>query len=246
MIVIGIKTIRIADKLLNGVIAFVCLVVLLYSILGLWDSYSVYKSAGNSDIIFSYKPKGKNDTQSLKGLQEINPDVCGWLTIKDTSIDYPLVQGKTNMEYINKDVEGNFSLSGSIFLDYRNNTNFDDSYSIVYGHHMEGGRMFGNLASFLKEDYFNQHQIGTLYQMDSSKTIQIFAVVESDAFDSILFHPIKEDRFSKETLLKRIDEKAIHRRTIPINDGDDIIGLSTCYNTNTNGRILVFGKLVEN
>lgn len=45
----------------------------------------------------------------------INKDVAGWITIDDTHIDYPVVQGKDDMEYINKDVYGEFSLSGSIF-----------------------------------------------------------------------------------------------------------------------------------
>ena len=67
---------------------------------------------------------------------KLNKDVVGWITIFDTHISYPVVQGKDNQEYLNKDVFGKFSFSGSIFLDYRNACDFTDSYSIIYGHHM--------------------------------------------------------------------------------------------------------------
>ena len=70
-------------------------------------------------------------------MQALNPDVCGWLTIDGTHIDYPLVQGATNMDYINRDVYGEFSLSGAVFLDSRSKADFSDGYSIVYAHHME-------------------------------------------------------------------------------------------------------------
>src|SRR3712207_1882877 len=122
---IGTKALKIANKVLNAVIALVIFIVLTYSLLGLWDIYMIYKGASNSDIITTYKPTGKNDDISFAELQKINSDVCGWITISDTNIDYPIVQGKTNMEYINKAVDGSFSLSGSIFLDYRNKRDFN-------------------------------------------------------------------------------------------------------------------------
>lgn len=85
---------------------------------------------------------------------KLNKDVVGWITIFDTHISYPVVQGKDNQEYLNKDVFGKFSFSGSIFLDYRNACDFTDSYSIIYGHHMEYGAMFGDVVEFKNDDYF--------------------------------------------------------------------------------------------
>ena len=56
-----------------------------------------------------------DESPSLQELQKINPDVCAWLTVDGTKIDYPVVQGETNLEYINQDIYGEFALSGSIF-----------------------------------------------------------------------------------------------------------------------------------
>ena len=85
---------------------------------------------------------------SFEELQKINPEVFGWLNIPDTHIDYPLVQAEGNSKYVNTDVKGNFSLSGSIFLDCRNHKDFSDCNHIIYGHHMQKDAMFGELERF--------------------------------------------------------------------------------------------------
>ncbi|WP_153052845.1 class B sortase, partial [Streptococcus suis] len=131
--------------------------------------------------------------------------VIGWLEVKGTNIDYPLVQGKTNLDYINKSVEGEYSLSGSVFLDHRNQSSFNDVYSIIYAHHMAGDVMFGELPKFCNADYFKDHKTATLFLPDgSSKTISFFACVKTDAFDEMMFNPtgIDEQRF--ENLLAHI------------------------------------------
>ena len=71
-------------------------------------------------------------------------------------------RGKENYEYLNKDPYGEFSLSGSIFLDARNDPDFKDDYSLIYGHHMEKGAMFGALDDFQDRAYFDQRRSGTV------------------------------------------------------------------------------------
>ena len=89
--------------------------------------------------------------------------MCAWLTVDGTKIDYPVVQGETNLEYINQDIYGEFALSGSIFLDSRNDRKFIDSYSLLYGHHMDNGAMFGDVMNYKEKEYFESHKTGTLY-----------------------------------------------------------------------------------
>ena len=67
------------------------------------------------------------------------------------------------MEYVNKDVQGEFAFSGAIFLDSQNKRDFSDSYNLLYGHHMEGGAMFGDVVEFRDKSYFDSHETGTLY-----------------------------------------------------------------------------------
>ncbi len=70
-----------------------------------------------------------------------------------THIDYPITQTDNNEKYVNTGADGEFSLAGSIFLDYQNSQAFTDFNSILYGHHMEKGAMFGDLENFQDEAF---------------------------------------------------------------------------------------------
>ena len=118
-----------------------------YSAYALWDNSQVYAAADNVQAeLLQFKPKaGADNGASFEELLGINPDVCAWVTLDNTAIDYPVVQGEDNFTYVNTDVYGDFSLAGSIFLDVNCDKNFTDPYSLLYGHHMEESKMFGDL-----------------------------------------------------------------------------------------------------
>lgn len=174
---------------------------------------------------------------------KLNKDVVGWIKIFDTHISYPVVQGKDNQEYLNKDVFGEFSFSGSIFLDYRNACDFTDGYSIIYGHHMEYGAMFGDVVEFKNDDYFQEHKTGALFLLDDTYKITLFACVETQEFDNKIYNPIVQGKDNLDTLLKYIKDEAVQYRDISLNHDDKIIGLSTCAEAGTNERVVLFGRL---
>lgn len=134
------KLARGADKVLSLIAVLMILLLLCYGGYSLWDTAMLYKGAFNSSDLLQYKPSA-DDPESLtfEELLKLNPDVCAWITVDDTHIDYPVVQGEDNMEYVNKDVQGEFAFSGAIFLDSQNKRDFSDSFNLLYGHHMEGG-----------------------------------------------------------------------------------------------------------
>jgi sortase B len=164
--------------------------------------------------------------------------------VDGTGIDYPVVQGENNLEYINKDIYGEFSLSGSVFLDYRNAPDFSDFYSLLYAHHMEGNVMFGELPNFQEAAYFQAHPQGILYTPEQTFEITWFACIATDAYDTNVFCPVNYvTEESRENLLDYLSQKAVQYRELDLSDGDQILGLSTCSDTSTNGRVLLFGKL---
>ena len=121
------KVIKAGNKILEILAALFIILMLLYGAYSLWDTCQINRRAFISGELMKYKPAGKTDeSPSLQELQKINPDVCAWLTVDGTKIDYPVVQGETNLEYINQDIYGEFALSGSIFLDSRNDRKFID------------------------------------------------------------------------------------------------------------------------
>ena len=85
------------------------------------------------------------------------------------------MQGETNLEYLNLDVCGNFALAGSIFLDTRNERDFSDPHSILYGHHMENSAMFGDLDLYKDEECCLTHAALRLYTPEVDCGAAIFA-----------------------------------------------------------------------
>ena len=175
-------------------------------------------------------------------LQARNPDVCGWLTIDGTNIDYPFVQGATNMDYINRDVTGAFSLSGSVFLDSRCAAGLTDPYTLMYGHHMENGAMFGDVAAFAQADFFAAHTTGSVSLPDAAYTVELFACLCTDAYDSAVYDPARYQT-GVQPLLDYLAANAVQQRPCSADAQAGILALSTCAGAETNGRVVVFGWL---
>ncbi|MBT9697189.1 class B sortase [Eubacterium ventriosum] len=241
---IAVKCARVGNKILSFIAMVLVLIMLLYGGYSLWNTIMIYRGAFSSNDLLKYQPTGDGPNSITLGeLMKLNKDVVGWIKIFDTHISYPVVQGKDNQEYLNKDVFGEFSFSGSIFLDYRNACDFTDSYSIIYGHHMEYGAMFGDVVEFKNDDYFQEHKTGALFLLDDTYKITLFACVETQEFNNKIYNPIVQGKDNLDTLLKYIKDEAVQYRDISLNHDDKIIGLSTCAEAGTNERVVLFGRL---
>lgn len=234
------------DRALTAVTSVVLALALLYSGYALWDTWRIYEGASVDESLLKYKPSpnaaGGNNFAELLA---INPDVCAWLTVDGTHIDYPVVQGDDNTTYVNTDVYGEFSLSGSIFLDARNERDFSDAYSLIYGHHMEGNVMFGELARFAEAEYFEEHPLGELMLPDKTYRIEFFACMQADAYDEQVFGPGELTEGEVTALLERARSESLQYRDIGVSGNDRVLALSTCSDAATNARTIVLGRLVE-
>ena len=184
-----------------------------------------------------YKPAA-GDTEMLR---ELSDDAVAWLTVDGTRIDYPVMQGKTNDDYLNKDPYGEFSLSGSIFLDSRNEKMFSDPYSLVYGHHMEYGAMFGSLDEYAGKEFFDAHKTGSLIVAnDTEYQITFFAACKAQATEKIIFDPPESDNPSR---LEYLSKNALIYYPQEVDASSKLIALSTCQSAESNERMIVFGTL---
>lgn len=237
------KGIRIIDDLVNWLIVLCFVPLLLYGFYALWDTAQVNHRA-DSTIYETYRPT-KDDSLSFNQLRELNPEVFGWLCVYGTNINYPLVQGDDNSKYVNTDVEGNFALSGSIFLDYNNAKNFTDINTVIYGHHMDKEVMFGEIEFFSQPEYFDQHHYGSVYYENEWHGIEFFAFLHVDAYDPVIYDiGLKgdEDRRKYQAYVK---EYAMNYRDISLQAEDYYVALSTCTSSSTNGRHVLVGRLTE-
>ena len=228
------KTVKAIDKITDGMIVVVCILLMLFGGYAMYDNQYVYASANNRSMLL-YKPNGEPTEAWDPG--ELVDDVIGWLTIDDTTIDYPVVQGEDNQEYLNKDPYGNFSLSGSIFLDTRCAGDFSDPYSLLYGHHMAKQLMFGSLDQYLDEAFFRSHRTGTLTTENVVYRVTVFAVLPTDATDGIVF-------MDEEDFAERLDEH-IRQNALYFDEprSEQILCMSTCTDGGSLGRLAVFAAL---
>lgn len=230
------KTIKIIDKGVDRVVIIISLIFFLICFYAMFDAVKVYYGASDSSVL-KFKPQGKEDAAVMR---EISDDVVAWLTVDGTSVDYPVMQGENNSEYINKDPYGDYSLSGSIFLDSRCDSSFHGEYSLLYGHHMEYGAMFGALDEFIEPGYFQSHKTGKLITTQGEEyTITFFSAMKAQATDKIIFDPTNTTVTMLLTYLK--SNAKIYEQ--PAEQQPKIIALSTCQSAETIERMLVFGVL---
>ena len=227
------RCIRVANKTIDRGVDIVVILILLIGLYFLADIVWVYMHS-RADVTMPYKPTDGN----MSVLKDLSEDCVGWITLDNTSIDYPIMQGEDNLEYLNKDSFGDYSLSGSIFLDSRNSSDFSDEYSIVYGHHMSGGYMFGALDDFEESRYFEEHETGTLYTERGNFPVQVICFLYTDASNALVFEP-ETDVAGLRLFMK---EKAEQFRAA---DDGRIVALTTCKSPTSTRRACLFLHVVE-
>ena len=241
------KTVRAIDKGVDTLLLACAVLVVIVAAFHYWDTNRIF-SEGDAATYAEFKPT-IDDTKSFEELQEINPDVIAWVTVYGTKIDHPVVQGKNNVEYLNKDVFGRTSLGGAIFLDSQNNPDFEDYNSIIHGHHMQESAMFGNLDLFVDEEFFLSRKYGNLFFNGDDHGLEFFIFVETTGYDFDVFKTGVAYGAPAQAYLADLYTKAIWTRDIGIQPDDQIVLLATCTsdldNRRTNGRHILVARLTD-
>ena len=180
----------------------------------------------------------------FEGLKKVNPDVIAWIQIPALDISYPVVQGNDNYYYLHHMFDGQANKNGSIFVDYHNQPDFTDSNTIVYGHNMKNGNMFGTLDHYQDQSLYQQYPCFYIYVPGSVLEYQIiscYAGRNGSAGYTYAF-PEPED-FQK--FVDTVLSYSGYDTGVLVADTDHIVTLSTCVNTDRNYRYLVHGKLIQ-
>lgn len=241
-----IRAVQKADKTINAIVAAALTVILLFAFYCIWDTWQLMNGGASGSDLTHYKPKpGEATHQSLADLKARNEDVCAWLTIDNTGIDYPVLQGKDNFEYLTQDTFGNYSMLGSLFLDYRCDPTFESCYALIHGHHMAESKMFGDLDKFEDKNFFENNKTGYLMTVDKTYELEIFACLHIEATDPYVYSTYKISEVSNRALLEHINEAALYQRDIGIKSTDKIIAMSTCASGQTSDRTVVFARMIQ-
>lgn len=238
------------NKLIIVIATIMAMLFGLYGTLMLWDAFRTEINAFASYDLLQYRPNIEEDEPPyLDDLIKINPDTAGWVTIYGTNIDYPVVQGKDDKEYLNKDALGKYSVSGSIFMSCLNSKGFSDPYTLLYGHHMDNGSMFGDLDKFRDDEAFfynksnkrfTNDEEGVLIMQDRVWNLKVLAVIETSAYDHAIYRSDKE-KTDIVPLLDYIEQKAKYTRNV--GQIDKILALSTCMSATSYDRTVLICKM---
>ena len=240
-------------------IALIAVAVGVFSAIQLYKEISEYRKGSEVyDNMTAYIKEPAEDTISEKtgetdeseeidwpvvdfsSLRKINPDCVAWIQIKDTDINYPVLQGDDNAYYLRHLINGQWNSSGSIFLDYRVGADMTDRHSIIYGHHMKNGTMFSELTKYKEQSYYEEHPIGYLLTPQKNYIIEFFAGYVSKVDDNAWnTEYVSESDFRE--WLNDVSERSLFESQVTPETTDKILTLSTCSYEFNNARYVLHG-----
>lgn len=174
-----------------------------------------------------------------------NPDICAWIEIDGTLVNYPILQSPTNdNKYLNTAIDGSYYIGGSLFTQATyNNKDFNDPVTIIYGHTMRSGALFGQLQStYSSSSGFSDHSEIKLYLPNEVRYYTVFAAVPYtnihilDAYD--FSKPYWYENFFDGVMDIRAFGAQFNKDIVP-EPGDRVMILSTCLNEDSTQRFLV-------
>lgn len=177
-------------------------------------------------------------------LQADNPQAVAWLYCPGTAIDYPVTQGSDNEFYLHHSYAGTEDQSGAIFVDAQCTPGFTDSNSIIYGHSMKDGSMFGGLEAWKSQEYYDAHPIMWLLTPQASYKVKLFSGYTTSAYSdtyTIFRGPGSDFSAYLDDCLEQSDFTAAEK---PTDDGRYVV-LSTCAYDFDEARYVLHGRLEQ-
>lgn len=177
-------------------------------------------------------------------LKKINKDVKGWIEVNGTTINYPYVQTNNNNFYLNHTFDKISNGAGWIFLDYRNNINFEDKNTIIYGHGRSNSSMFGSLKNITKSSWFNNTNNYVIkISTEKSNTLwEVFSVYHIPTTSDYLQISFNSDEEFLD-FANKLKERSYHKFNTSIFKTDKIITLSTCFNDDE--KVVMHARLIK-
>lgn len=192
--------------------------------------------------------EGEDVLAKYKELYLQNEHMVGWISIAGTTINYPVMQTPNDPDYyLKRNFDKQYSDLGTPYV--QENCNLSESDNLViYGHHINGGRMFGALEAFKSQGFYEQHKRIQFDTLTAQAEYEIVAVFKTVAYSLEGFRYYDfVDAENEEAFASYVDkckELALYDTGVTAAYGDKLITLSTCEYSAPNGRLVVVAKKV--
>ena len=224
----------------NKAITIICLAVIVFSSWKIIDYFLTYKKVEENEK----ELQEKLVTTTLTKLQSQYDEMIGWIQIEQTKVDYPIMQADNNEFYLTHNYEGKKLRAGSIFLDYRNDPSLKDRHSILYGHDLRNGSMFGQLHQYGEQSFADANRLFTIDTGNERLQLEVFAAYETTTDFYYIETQLTNESYQQ--FIETIKKRSVITYEGNINVSDQIITLSTCVSDNgSNERFVVHAKVVE-
>ncbi len=186
-------------------------------------------------------------TVDFEALKAINSDVIGWIRFspQPETINYPIVKGTDNSEYLHRTFSANENTLGAIFLNYENASDFSDRNSIIYGHRMNDGSMFAHLQDYDTQSFWQSNPYFYIYTIDGRKLTYHIVMAGEVPDDSSMYQFQFPDDAAYLNFLNAAKSMAFYDTGIQMNTGQKVVTLSTCTRAGDSNRIVVMGVLEQ-
>lgn len=162
----------------------------------------------------------------IRALQEINPDVIGWIYIPDTKINYPLLHAEDNDTYLQTTWEGKYNAAGSIFLETECSSDLKDFNTIIYGHNMRNGTMFAALKQYSDYNFYEAHPYVYIVTNEAIYRYEIFSSYKAGVRTQT--YRLRFTSQEKEQAIYYYIESSVWGAKLTPTADDSILTLSTC------------------
>lgn len=181
------------------------------------------------------------DFQSLK---KKNPDIIAWLDIPGTGISYPVAKTGDNEFYITHGIYGGKSSSGAVFMDFRNKTDLSDGNTILFGHNMRNGSMFGGLRQFKSQSYRNSRPYVDLYFPDGRVRFEIYSCYEESASGEN-FPTLFTGEDDRKAFVNAAAARSLYQTGVDPEESGHTLMLVTCTGKGYSHRLVVHAAQID-
>ncbi|MCI8527951.1 MAG: class B sortase [Lachnospiraceae bacterium] len=188
--------------------------------------------------------------EEYKKLLNNNKKLIGWIKIDDTNINYPVLQTDNNEYYLDHNVNEEYDINGSIFMDKDCDIVKPSTNYILYGHHMKNGKMFGKLDSYQSESYYKEHpyiSFDTIYEKGTYEVMYVFRSRVYKETEIVFKYYQFIDANGEQEFESHMQEMAamsLYDTGVTASYGDQLLTLSTCDYQETDGRFVVVAKKI--